>query len=57
MGSVISNCLAGNSYNSTDIIAVVRNFKSLIHELNTGENTHNYCTVERYGKPTKYLKG
>lgn len=56
MGSVISNSLVGNSYDIDTISRVVDNFKGLVHELNTGETTHRYCTVARYGKPTKYLK-
>ena len=57
MYSTIQPALKDNEYEPKSLYRVVDNFKRLVHEMNTGENTHQYCTIERYGKPTKYLKG
>ena len=35
---------------------VVHNFNCLVNELRTGKNTHEYCHIGTYHKPTKYLK-
>jgi len=56
MGSVITSTLTTGQYDVDAMKKVVHNFNCLVNELRTGKNTHEYCHIGTYHKPTKYLK-
>jgi len=56
MYPVIFKALKENSYDEYIILEVVENFKALVNELYTGKNTHRYCIIQIYNKPTKYVR-
>jgi len=56
MYGAIKEALSSGKYKTVLMHQVVNNYNCLLEELHTGQNSHEYCHIGTYNKPTKYLK-